>query len=365
MKVNKINLIFFLPNFSEGGAGKSILKICNKINDNRFKIIIISIGKCYYKKFFNKNIKIFQLSSKKTIFSFLDISKLLKRYDKKDTIFISNINYTNTLSCIFIKLIFNYKLILIERTPLKELYINYNFKDFIKKKTIYFLMKLFYRFADRVVVNSQYTKNLFKKKIKCNLKLIYSPSIDKIELNRKNKNINSLKIITIGRLSFEKRHDYLIDAISLVKKINLKVLIIGNGPLKKRLNEIIKLRKLSNKISIKPFNKNYETHMNWSNLYINTSDFEGFPNSVVEAINKNKFVLSRNSGGGINDIIIDNSVGKIISPDSPEVLAKEINKFFTNRNLRKKVNKKIVYKKFTNFLSKKIVEDYKKIFLSL
>lgn len=365
MKQNKINIIFFLPNFSEGGAGKSILKICNRISYNRFKIIIISIGKCYYKNSFKKNIKIFQLPKKKTFLSFIDISKILKRYNRENTIFVSNINYTNTLSCIFIKLILKYKLILIERTPLKELYTNYSFKDFIKKKIIYLLMKFFYRFADKVIVNSQYTKNLFKKNIKCNLKLIYSPSIDKIRFYNRKKVQNKLRIITIGRLSNEKRHDFLINAVSFINDIKLKVIILGNGPLKKNLNKIIKLKKLSTKIFIKSFDKNHENYMNWSNLYINTSDFEGFPNSVVEAINKNKFVLSRNSGGGINDIIVDNSVGKIISPDTPKNLAKEIKKFFAKGHLRKNINKNILSKKFKNFLLKKVTDDYKKTFLSL
>ena len=365
---NKINLVFFLPNFSEGGAGKSILKICNLMNENYFNITIISIGKCYYKSFFKKNIKILQLPQKKTFFSFIDISKILKNYQKRNTIFISNINYANVLSCIFIKLILNYKLVLVERTPLKELDINYNFKDVIKKKIIYLLMRYLYRYADLVIVNSQFTKKLFKKKIKCNLKLIYSPSIDKIKLCKDNKINNYLKIITIGRLSCEKRHDFLINAISYLKKMKLKVVILGNGSLKKKLFSMIKSEKLSKIIKIKSFNKKNLNLLKWSNLYINTSDFEGLPNSVVEAINESKFILSRDSGGGINDIIINNLTGKIISPDKPKTLAEEIKKFVSvkNRiNKNKNKNKNIIKKKLNSFLSKNVSKEYEKIFLKL
>ena len=365
MKIKKIDLIFFLPNFSEGGAGKSLLKICNKINDKQFKITVISIGKCYYKNLFKNNVSVIQLNSKKTFFAFFDIIKILKNFNKQNTIFISNINYTNTLSCIFIKLILNYKLVLIERTPLKELQIFYNSKDFIKKKIIYFLMKVFYRFADKVIVNSQHTKKIFTKKIKCNLDLIYSPSIDKIKLNNSNRVNKKLKIISIGRLSIEKRYDFLISAISYLRDVNLEVIILGNGPLKNELKRIIKLKKLSKKIFIKPYNKDYYKYVKSSNLYINTSDFEGFPNSVVEAINNNKFVLSRDSGGGINDIIFDNSIGKIISHDKPKFLANEINNFFNKQNLKKINNKTLLFKKFTMFLTKNVSKEYTKIFLNL
>jgi len=32
VSIKKKNLIFFLPNFSSGGAGKSILNICKNLN---------------------------------------------------------------------------------------------------------------------------------------------------------------------------------------------------------------------------------------------------------------------------------------------------------------------------------------------
>ena len=363
MKSKKVNLIFFLPNFSQGGAGKSILKITNNLNNDLFKITIISIGNCFYKKEFNKNISIIELNKKKTFYAFFDIIKILSNFNKANTLFISNINYTNSLSCIFIKLILNYKLILIERTPLKELETFYDFKDFFKKKITYFLMKIFYRYADLVIVNSKYTKNLFDKKIKCKIKLIYSPSIDKIKINDSNQKYNKIKLISIGRLSKEKRFNFLIDAISNIKNNNLQSYIVGNGPQKNDLKQLIKEKKLYKKVMIKPYNKKYYRYLKWSNLYVSTSDFEGFPNTIVEAINNNKFILSRDSGGGIHDLIINKSIGKIIHKDTPKNLAKEIENFFYKK--KKIKSKKKIIKKFSNFLTKNVSKEYTKIFLNI
>lgn len=364
MKSNKVNLIFFLPNFSEGGAGQSILKVCNNMNNKYFNFIIISIGKCYYKNLFKKNTTFFELYNKKIFLSFFEILKILKKYKKENTIFISNINYTNVLSCVFIKLILGFRLILIERTPIKELQVFYSSQDFIKKKIIYIFMKFFYRFADRVIVNSEYTKKLFNKLIKCDLKVIYSPSIESINFFKPKKVKKKIKIISLGRLSIEKRFNFLIDAISHSNHDNFEVRIIGNGPMKNNLINLIKSKKLTKVISIKKFNKNYIKHLNWSNLYINTSDFEGFPNSVVEAINNNIFVLSRNSGGGINDIIVNNSLGRIISEDSPEALVKEIQNYAKkNKSYIIKDRKKVV-NKFSKFLAKNVSKEYEKVFLN-
>ena len=47
---NKIRLIFFLPNFSFGGAGNSIFKLCKFLSNKNFSILVISLGKNGYKK---------------------------------------------------------------------------------------------------------------------------------------------------------------------------------------------------------------------------------------------------------------------------------------------------------------------------
>ena len=64
----KINLIFFLPTFIYGGAGNSIYRLCKNLDKRKYKINIISIGKCDYKKQL-KNFceNIFELKTKKTI----------------------------------------------------------------------------------------------------------------------------------------------------------------------------------------------------------------------------------------------------------------------------------------------------------
>lgn len=369
MKINKINLIFFLPNFLGGGAGRSIMKICNNLSNFKYSITIISLGKCFYKKNFKKNVKFYELKQKKTFLSFFNICKILiKNYSNKNTIFISNMNYVNVLSCFFLKFILSYKLILVERTPLKELKTFYNINEFFKKKIVYLLMKLLYRFSDKVVVNSLYSQNEFKKVINCNLEVIHSPSIDKLNFKKfQKKRWGKLKILSIGRLSVEKRFDFLINTINKLKKFNIQLIIIGDGPLKEKLLRSIKEKKLNNKIKIIKFSKNYNKHFKSSDLYINTSDFEGFPNSVVEAINNNLRIYSRDSAGGIHDIITHKSIGKIINTDSYDIFADKLKKNYLY-NFNKEdltVKKEIINKKLSKFLSSYVSKRYELIFSNI
>ena len=62
-----INLIFFLPNFTFGGAGNSVVRLCKSLDKKKYKINIISIGKCSYKNELKKlNFNFFELKKKKT-----------------------------------------------------------------------------------------------------------------------------------------------------------------------------------------------------------------------------------------------------------------------------------------------------------
>ena len=72
------------------------------------------------------------------------------------------------------------KVIIVERTPLEELKIYYNFKDFFKKKIIKFLIFLFYRFSDKIIANSHGIKQSLERISNAKVEVIYPPSIKKI-----------------------------------------------------------------------------------------------------------------------------------------------------------------------------------------
>ena len=277
-------------------------------------------------------------------------------------------NYANALSCIFIKLLSNYKLILIERTPLKELSTYYSLKDYVKKNVIYLIMKNFYRYSDLVILNSKFTQNQFKKKIKCKTVSIYSPSIDKINITdlKKTKNeikFNKLRILSVGRLSVEKRFDLLIKSMKYLKDINVFLYIIGNGPEYSNLKFLINQNNLQQIVKIKKFDKNYKSYFKKNDIFISSSDFEGFPNIVVEALNNNLYVLSRDTGGGIFNILLNGKIGKIVDTSNPKDFAEQINKFLINIKYYQR-NRKLVKQNLKNFTSKVIINKFNNLLQS-
>ena len=237
----KINLIFFLARFGFGGAGNSVFRLATSLNQKKYKIFIICLNHwAYEKQFIRKGIKVYKLNAKKLIFSIFQLKKITKTLINKKTenIFISNINYTN----IFCSLLFwknkDLKLIGIERTPLKELEIYFNSIDMIKKFILRTLLRLSYHRIEQIVCNSNYMSVYLKKEYNFKSKVIYPTSIirknqkEKLPNYKKEKKIN---IITICRLSKEKKLEEILYAMKILENKNIFLNIVGDGPEKKIL----------------------------------------------------------------------------------------------------------------------------------
>jgi glycosyltransferase involved in cell wall biosynthesis len=246
------------------------------------------------------------------------------------------------------------------------LYVFYNLKDFIKKKIIKFLMIAFYRNSNKIIANSRTVAKSLQKLVKTKVDFIYPPSVNKVyKYKRPNFNKkNCLKILTVGRLAVEKNLKIIILSLKYLKFLNFKLFILGNGPEKKRLIKFVRNNKLNNKIKFFPHTDNLSEFYRSSDLFINSSDFEGFPNAVVEAINYNLPVICSNSGGGIKEILLNGKGGTIFDSKDYLELSRKINFFRENPNSFYK--KLILAKKNINkFTLKKNVVSYNSIFNSL
>jgi len=283
-------------------------------------------------------------------------------------LFVSNINYANVLSVIFLRNIQNLKIVLVERTSTNELDIYYSIKDFLKKKIIKILMIIFYKKADRIIANSYTVAKSLQTIVKKKVLFIYPPSIQRVYKYKKLifNNEKCLTILTTGRLAVEKNLETIILSLKFLNFSNFKLLIFGDGPERNKLINLTIANKLHKKIKFYQHTDHLSKFYRSSNLFINSSHFEGFPNSVVEAINYNLPVLCSRSGGGIKEILMNGKAGTFFNSKDYLALARKINLFKENPYLfykKTKLAKKNI-KKFTlnnnfthyNYIFKSLLE---------
>ena len=333
------HIYFFLPNFSIGGAGNSILNICKSIINKENTIKVISIGKNSYKnRLKDLGIETVEIKSKRSIIAIFKIYYYLKKTsENKKVIFVSNINYANVLSCLILKRIKNLKLILVERTPLQELEIYKNFLDYFKKKVILIMARFFYVKADYVIGNSYSVSSYISKKINIKVKTIY-PLI-KIYKSKRKKKKKILNITWIGRFSMEKNLDDFLKALNHIETENYKVNIVTNVNIIKYVKNIChkniykKLNIFYFKNDMKFLRKIYKL----TDIYVSTSIYEGFPNTIVEAVCNECLIITSNSFGGCKEIIKNENYGLKYNTFNYMQLSKKIN--FAIKNFDKCKNK--------------------------
>lgn len=152
------------------------------------------------------------------------------------------------------------------------------------------LIKFFYPKANKILVQTKIQKDDLVKILgkKNSSKIIISPNW--LSLGFPPKSIISktrpTDIVFIGRIEPQKNLPKLINVVKLVseKYPNLNVKIIGSGSQLKIIKKLIKKQRLENIISILPPTIHPEKFYQESKIFLLTSDFEGFPLTLMEAI---------------------------------------------------------------------------------
>tara|TARA_B100000886_G_scaffold328056_1_gene276097 strand:+ start:7794 stop:8897 length:1104 start_codon:yes stop_codon:yes gene_type:complete len=361
----KIILIIFLPQFVVSGAGRSVFEMINGLDKKKFIIKVICFGKCEYKKKLRKKIDIYELKTKKIIYGVLkiiQIVKLIKNVSGQNKlIFISNHHYANVVGFFVKRKIHKIKTIGIERTAIFELKTFFSFTDLLRKKILMLFVKFTYPYLDKIVANSNFVENEIKKFSPKNTMVIYPPSFIKKE--KKSMKKYGLKILMVGSLNKEKGISLALKALSKIDK-NFILTIVGRGSEKNKL--ILLSKKLfgenyKKKIKFVGHQNNLKKYYLRSNLFLNTSFFEGFSNAIIDAMNHNIPVIASDCAGGNQEILKNGRCGLIFKSRDETDLRVKIYSFLENKKLyfKKASEAKNHIKKYS---SKNSIKEYSNLF---
>jgi glycosyltransferase involved in cell wall biosynthesis len=301
-------ILFILPNCAGGGAEKVILQLLQNLDRNKFQLELALLR--YTGEFIAKipeDVKVIDLKINHLRHSIFKLIKIIKT--EQPDIVLATITELNIVICMlafFIKA----KIIIREATIVSSSTIS---------RLIQTVYKYFIRNADLIVALSEDMKeDLIKNfsinpsKIKLinnpvNIKLIQKQSEEAIEPFFENKRL----LVSIGRLSYEKGFDLLIESFSKINNNDYFLIIIGQGKEEGKLKEMVKNEGLENKVFFTGFQENPYKYIAKADFLISASRVEGFPNAVIEALACGTPVIANRYKGGINEIINKN-VGSII-----------------------------------------------------
>lgn len=148
---------------------------------------------------------------------------------------------------------------------------------------------------------------------------------------------NGIRILSVGRLSTEKNFSLAVDAASILKKKGhcFRWYIIGFGPLENELRQQITELDVSDCVILLGQKLNPYPYFAQTDLYVQTSIFEGSCITIEEAMVFCKPVVTTNFPPAYNKII-DGGNGYIVEM-TPEAIADKIEKLLCNEEVCKKM----------------------------
>jgi glycosyltransferase involved in cell wall biosynthesis len=157
------------------------------------------------------------------------------------------------------------------------------------------------------------------------------------EITEKKENTRS--IVAIGRLSFEKGFDLLINAFAKIALLNSgwQLIIFGEGDERHALERLICKLNLNERVYLPGRVSNPMRFLKQAELFVMSSRFEGFPNSLLEAMACGLPVVSFDCPSGPREIIRDGVDGMLVPAENIEALADVLQNLMIDGSLRKRL----------------------------
>ena len=155
-----------------------------------------------------------------------------------------------------------------------------------------------------------------------------------------------MEIVASGRLDPQKNFSLLIEAFSMVlKEINISVTlkIYGEGPQRNTLQSQINELQLGDKIILEGSVSDLHDRINGAALFVLSSNYEGFPNVLLEAMAMGLPVISTDFQSGITRELIGRENGIIVPVGDVRALKSAIVKILNNKIYRLKMRKNNPY----------------------
>lgn len=197
-----------------------------------------------------------------------------------------------------------------------------------------YLAKILFVQADGIVFQTQEAKAWFSKRIQNKSAIIYNQVDNKFYNKRIGDYAQRKDIVTVGRLTDQKNHKLLIKAFAIIKdEINEDLYIYGDGPLKEQLLSYIRELKIENRVHLMGIRHDIEEQLPKYKLFILSSDYEGMPNSLMEAMASGIACISTDCPcGGPRELFGEEGEQFLFEVNNAEKLTEKIKEIVCHNN---------------------------------
>lgn len=350
-----MNITLVIGDLSGGGAERVICNLGNFLSRNH-NVTIITLTNKDTDYYLNKKIK--RISLYYEYENNNKIKKNLKRIlrfrnyiinDSKTDVYVVMLPYPTVL-LLSHKKYTDAPIIAAERADPKRRY-----KKSILSRVI---IKKIYSKADKFIFQTNDAQKFYDSIMDIDGYVIPN-AIDKKFIGKSFKGEKEKTIVSVGRLVSQKNFELLIKSFYKINKKfpEYKLKIYGKGPLKNDLKCLINELGLENRVFLEGYKSDIEKHIQNASIFVLSSNYEGMPNALIEAMALGVPSISTNCPvGGPKYLIKDGVNGYLVPINDSEKLAEKMDKILSDKKLAKKIS--LSSKRITEKLDPHII--YKK-----
>ena len=150
-------------------------------------------------------------------------------------------------------------------------------------------------------------------------------------------------IVTVGRLEKQKNQALLIDAFSDVANLipEQKLILYGDGPLFSMLQKLAKDKGVAEQVVFAGNVENIERYLARAKVFVLSSDYEGMPNALMEAMASGVPCIATDCPCGGSQMLLQNGeAGYLVPCNNKEALVKALRALLFNTELQSLFSKK-------------------------
>lgn len=339
MKSNKERILFIIPSLNDGGAEKVLIDILRRMDYNKYSIdLLLDYRTGNLVEDVPEEVNMFYIHKTFTIYD--RIRQKVMRMLKLNLIYhnwflipkmkkkIKNRKYNTIVS--FLEgpaLYFHSKMMKYGNKHVTWVHCDLMKHHWTKEACSYRgnMEERIYNMMDRIVYVSGEAKEALNKMycIKKEQTVLYNP-IDSEEINRKarEKEVKKIKptLCTVCRLVPVKNIGLLLKAVKKIKDdgVDTETWIVGDGYMMKELKSQAESLNIKDNVKFLGFMKNPYPYMKAADIYISTSESEGFSLTVCEALCLGKPVISTKTTAG-TEILNNGEYGLLADHDEESV----------------------------------------------
>jgi len=370
-QVVKHRLSFFIPHLHGGGMERVTVSLIKGLIVRGFAVdlVLVNWGEGAYQKEISQECRIIDLGARRALTSISPFIRYLKR--ERPEVLITALTHVNVAALVARALSrVQVPLIVTEHSAFSA---SHPYAE--RQSTARFLpplMRWLYPQADFIVGVSQGVVEDLKRVLRFGsekFRVIYNPIVDDRLLKKAEEPLDhpwfregeSPVILAAGRLHISKDFPTLLRAFALVRKqIPARLVILGEGEERKELENLAQELGIREHLDLPGFVENPYKYMKRATVFVLSSQWEGLPTVLVEAMACGCPVVSTDCPSGPREILEDGEYGILVPPKDPEGLARGILQVLENPGFREELSEK-GKKRSLDFTVDRAVEEYIKL----